>query len=251
MQLNAWAWGDPAASPVVCVHGITAHGRRFRRLAEERLADGYRAVAVDLRGHGSSTWEPPWDLETHVADLLETADAHGMTRAAWIGHGFGGRLVAEVVAREPGRVARAVLLDPAIRLDAQAAVDRAEAYLGDLSFASPEEALAARLGTGRFLSTPPEAWDEEVAQHLERGGDGRYRWRFSQLAVIAGYGELTTPGAPVPLRDVLVVLGERSWLKVPLPRIATIDVATVPGGHSVLWDDFDATAAAVRAFLDA
>src|SRR4029077_14752926 len=43
-----------------------------------------------LRGHGDSTWDPPWDAATHVADLLETLDAEGVERVAVIGHSFGG-----------------------------------------------------------------------------------------------------------------------------------------------------------------
>ena len=34
------------------------------------------------------------------------------------------------------------------------------------------------------------------------------------------------------------------------PRIGNIAQVLVPGGHSVLWDDFDATADAVVRFLD-
>ena len=47
-------WGDPAAPAVVCVHGVTGHGERFKRLAEERWASRFRVVAPDLRGHGRS-----------------------------------------------------------------------------------------------------------------------------------------------------------------------------------------------------
>lgn len=250
MRLNVYAWGDESAPPVVCLHGITAHGRRFRKLAEDRLADRFRVLSFDLRGHGSSGWEPPWNLDTHVADVLETADAHGVARAVWLGHSFGGRLAAEIAARAPERVARTVLLDPALVLDAGLALEEAESYRGDLSVASPQEAVEAKLASGAFFSTPPELWDEEVEQHLERGADGRYRWRYSPLAAIVGYSEMTIPGAQVPLRDALVVLGARSWLPVPLPEAGDFDVVTVPGGHSPLLDDFDATADAVRRFLD-
>mgnify|MGYP006147793135 CR=1 FL=1 len=37
-----------AGEPVVAVHGITAHGRRFRRLAEEAWPERH-TVSVDLR----------------------------------------------------------------------------------------------------------------------------------------------------------------------------------------------------------
>ena len=72
MKLHTYEWGDPESPLVVCLHGVTGHGLRFRKLAEERLANRFHVVAADLRGHGHSTWDEPWDLATHVADLLET-----------------------------------------------------------------------------------------------------------------------------------------------------------------------------------
>ena len=109
MKLNTYEWGDESAPLVVCLHGVTGHGLRFRKLAEERLANRFHVVAADLRGHGHSTWDEPWDIATHVADLLETFDRP----AYWIGHSFGGRLTMEVAAVRPELVRRAVLLDPA------------------------------------------------------------------------------------------------------------------------------------------
>ena len=82
MRLNTYEWGDESASLVVCLHGVTGHGLRFRKLAEERLANRFHVVAADLRGHGHSTWDEPWDIATHVADLLDTFDEP----ANWIGH---------------------------------------------------------------------------------------------------------------------------------------------------------------------
>jgi lipase len=114
MRLHVHEWGDAAAPPVVCVHGVSAHGRRFRKLAEERLAARFRVLAPDLRGHGRSAHDPPWDLATHGRDLLETLD--GEPALAWVGHSFGGRLVLELAAREPERIRCAVLLDPAIQI---------------------------------------------------------------------------------------------------------------------------------------
>ena len=54
MLLQLHEWGDRTAPPVVALHGIGGFGRRFRKLAEEHL-EGYRVVAPDLRGHGSSS----------------------------------------------------------------------------------------------------------------------------------------------------------------------------------------------------
>jgi len=98
VRLNEYDWGSPGAPAVVCLHGVCAHGRRFRRLAEEHLADSFHVRALDLRGHGGSGWDEPWTIEAHAADLLETVTEP----ATWIGHSFGGRLVAEVTAMDVG-----------------------------------------------------------------------------------------------------------------------------------------------------
>jgi lipase len=246
-ELNAHEWGEPGGAAVVCLHGVTGHGARFRALAT-RL-EGRRVVGLDLRGHGRSTWEAPWDVETHVADLLETAAALGIESAAWVGHSFGGRLVAELALRRPDVVDRAVLLDPALHVAPPEATTRAGVMRPDTSFASPDEAIDARLADGSLFTTPRALLEDEAAAHLEQGPDGRWRWRFSPLAVIAAWSAMASTAPSLPAAPTLVVLGERSWIPNELPDRPGLEVVRVPGGHSVLWDDFDATAEAVASFL--
>lgn len=248
MRLSTTEWGDPAGRPVICLHGVTGHGRRFRRLGEERLAS-FRVIGVDYRGHGRSGWEPPWSVEQHVADLVETADALGVAEATWLGHSFGGRLVAELALRHPARVAAAVLLDPALHIDPAVAGERADLTRADVSFGSEEEAIEARLADGTLFTTPRAVLEEEAREHLFLGADGRLRWRWSPAAVIVAWSEMAAPAPPWPSCPTLAVLGERSWIPVRVPDLPTISRVTVPGGHSVLWDDFDATADAIAGFL--
>jgi lipase len=245
--LHVAEWGDPAGPPVVCLHGVTGHGGRFAELAG-RLG-GHRVIGVDLRGHGRSTYLPPWSLEQHLADLVETAEGLGIDRAAWVGHSFGGRLVAELAMRISERVERAVLLDPALHIDPEAARERAELTRADVSFATPDEAIDARLGDGSLFSTPRSTLEREADAHLERGPDGRLRWRYSAPAVIVAWSVMAGDAPTWPACQTLLVTGERSWIRFPVPRLGTIRHVVVPGGHSVLWDDPDATADAIAAFL--
>jgi len=254
VRLHAHEWGDPDAPPVVCLHGVSGHGGRFRKLAEERLADRFHVVALDLRGHGRSTWDEPWDLGTHIADLLETVEGP----ARWIGHSFGGRLVMEITAKRPELMQRAVLLDPAIFAPPQIARELAEEELVERSFGSVEEAIAAREVSGGLISTPRAMLEEEMSAHLAAGEDGRFRYRYSQPSVAADYLEIGTPPPPYEALRVptLLVVGAHSKIvsagESELYRAALGDllhVVVVPGGHSVLWDAFYETAAAIERFL--
>lgn len=250
-------WGDPDAPVVVCLHGVNAHARRFRRLGE-RLAPRFRVVAVDLRGHGKSTWEPPWDLETHLDDLQDTLRALGIGAADWIGHSFGGRILLELVADRPEIVRRAVLLDPAVWVPPHVALDRADGERRDRAYASPEEAVERRFVESRLRSTPRELVEEEVEAHLARGDDGRWRYRYCQSAVVAAFGEMAKPPPPFETVQVptLVVHGLDSdvvpevVIDVLREGIDDLEVAPVPGGHIVMWDAFEETAQALERFLD-
>jgi lipase len=256
MELHVHEWGDRASPAVVCLHGVNAHGRRFRRLAEDRLASRFRVLSPDLRGHGFSEWEPPWTIATHVHDVLETLDAAGVETADWIGHSLGGRLILEVAALAPGRVRRAVLLDPSIDLLPHVSYDFAERERVEVTFESPEEAIQARLDTGSFA--PRELLEEEMAEHLVQSADGRFRFRYCQAAVVSLYGELCTPAPPPEtLRVRTLLLHSRDFGLVREEQIEAyraalgklLQLAEVRGGHIVYWDAYEDTADAVDRFL--
>jgi lipase len=256
MRLHVHEWGDRGAPPLVCLHGVTGHGRRFRRLAEERLARRFRVVSPDLRGHGRSGWEPPWRLETHVADILETLDELGIGRAVFLGHSFGGRLVLELAARAPGRIERAVLLDPAIQVLPAIALRSAEDYRRERAFDSVEEAIRDRLAGDP--GNPLWALEEEMREHLEPGSDGKLRPRVSQAAVVAIYGEIASePPAPETLRAETLLVYAPAFGLVREDQVTDYDAALgdrltivpVDGGHMVYWDAFEETATAIDAFL--
>ena len=192
--------------PLVCLHGVTSHGRHFAELAE-RLADRFHVIALDLRGHGASSWEPPWNLEQHVADVLEAAPEE---RCAWLGHSFGGRIAYEVAAAAPERVDRLVLLDPAIRIPPDVGLAAAENARRDRSYVSFAEGIDRRYEESVLTTAPRELVEEELRVHLLEDDDGRFRYRYCQSTVVAAYGEMTRE--PPPFEHVriptLLVLGE-------------------------------------------
>jgi lipase len=258
MRLHVHEWGDAAAPPVVCVHGVSAHGRRYRKLAEERLAARFRVLAPDLRGHGLSEHDPPWDLSTHVADLLETLDEEGIEAPAWVGHSFGARLVLELAAREPDRIRCAVLLDPAIQILPHVGYDFAQEAAKDHSFTSVDEAIEARLTSSTL--TPREFLEEEAHEHLAPSSDGQLRWQCSRAAVATVYSELCRePPPPTVLEGIPSLLVHASQFGLvreeQLEEYESVlgdglEVVAVHGGHIVYWDAFEETADAVEKFLN-
>ena len=225
---------------------------RFRRLAEDRLADRYQVRAFDLRGHGRSRWEEPWTIPQHVEDVLESVNEP----AIWIGHSFGGRLTAEVTARRPELVERAILLDPALWVPPDVAEEIAKGELAKTPYSSREEALRAR--AAGLERTPPEFLEEEMREHLVEQPDGGYFYRYSREAVAEAYRQMSTPPpAWESLRvPTLLVVAEHAKLvsaaEVELYRTALgelLHVVVVPGGHIVLWDAYEETAAAIDSFL--
>jgi lipase len=257
MRLHLHEWGDEGAPALVCLHGVSAHGRRFRRLAEERLARDFRVLAPDLRGHGLSDYEPPWSMATHLDDVLETVDAAGVERpATWLGHSFGARLLLELCALAPNRFERAILLDPAIQILPHVGLDFAEEAAREYSFASPEEAIESRLASG--APTPREFVEEEAREHLAVSPDGRLRWRYSRGAVVTAYGELCTQPPPPSMLEVPALLVHASVFGlVREEQLAEyvhelgdrLEVVAVPGGHVVYWDAYEETAEAIEKFL--
>jgi len=254
--LSLHEWGSPDAPPVVFLHGVTGHGGHARTLAEDWLAETHRVVAPDLLGHGTSPYEPPWSIAAH---LDAVAGVIGQGPVDLIGHSFGGRLAFELAAREPGVVERLVLLDPAIHVPPQIALFAAENGRRDRTYVSFEDAVEQRYVESQLHGAPRALVEAELREHLAPDDDGRWRYRYSQAAVIAAYGEMASaPPAFDRVRiPTLLVLGAESYLPydqlLDAHRAALGDlltVVTVPGGHTVLWDALAPTAEAIVAFLD-
>ena len=254
MTLARHEWGEPGLPVLVCLHGVTSHARHFAKLGE-RLANRCHVVALDLRGHGDSPWEPPWQLEQHVADVLASTPVE---RSVWLGHSFGGRIAYEVAAAAPERVERLVLIDPAIRIPPHVGLAAAENARRDRSYASFDEGIELRFAESVLTTAPRDLVASELAVHLLEDEDGRWRYRYCQSTVVAAYGEMTRE--PPPFERVRIptqlLLGETSYL--PYDELLDahaaalgdlLEVVRIAGGHTLLWDALDDTAGAVERFL--
>lgn len=104
-------WGT--GQPIVFHHGWPLSGDDWDNQMLFFLAQGYRVVAHDRRGHGRSSQPATGnEMDTYAADVAAVVDHLGLSGAVHVGHSTGGGEVARYVARYGGggRVAKAALI---------------------------------------------------------------------------------------------------------------------------------------------
>lgn len=123
------AFGDHGSGPpIVLVHGITENRRAWDPLIApiSELHDGHRVVSVDLRGHGESGSNAPYDLATMAGDVAAVVTHLGFDSPTLIGHSLGGTVVSAYASAMP--VAAVVNIDQSLQL---------AAFQADLKAAAP------------------------------------------------------------------------------------------------------------------
>jgi len=119
-------WGPKDAQPIVFHHGWPLSSDDWDGQMLFFLAQGFRVVAHDRRGHGRSAQvSEGHDMAHYAADASAVAEHLDLRNAVHIGHSTGGGEVAAYVARHgqpQGRVAKAVLVSavPPIMLKTEA-----------------------------------------------------------------------------------------------------------------------------------
>ena len=106
-------WGSKDAQPLFFHHGWPLSADDWDSQMMFFLAQGYRVIAHDRRGHGRSTQTSEGhDMDTYAADAAAVVEALGLTGAVHIGHSTGGGEVTRYVATYGAKhhVAKAVLI---------------------------------------------------------------------------------------------------------------------------------------------
>jgi pimeloyl-ACP methyl ester carboxylesterase len=224
---------DRLAEPlgtIVIIHGIRAQGLWMHGNASQFARAGYRAVLVDLRGHGSSTGET-LSFGIHEAqDLVTVVDelaARGLLagRLGVDGHSYGATTAIHFAAIDP-RVAAVVAISP----------------FADMRDEVPHYVRTILPGIGHLLSD-----DDYDALIDEVGRRGQFDPDDAQAEVA-----ILRVAAPVLLLhgadDIVVPPGHSKRIHAASP--ANTELEIVPGvGHFGIWLDA-ATAGHAAAWLD-
>ncbi|WP_232304689.1 alpha/beta fold hydrolase [Microbacterium sp. XT11] len=152
------------------------------------LALGVPALAIDLAGHGDSSWRDDADYtpRTLATDVIAGLRAWTTTAQVLVGQSLGGLTGAAVAATAPELIARLVVVDitPGIDVTAGPAALR-EFYAGPTDFATRDELVDKAMSLG-FGGTRPET-ERGVFLNTRVRPDGRIEWKhhFAHLAAQA------------------------------------------------------------------
>jgi pimeloyl-ACP methyl ester carboxylesterase len=118
VELHVVDEGDPAAPPVLLLHGITQSTRTWDWLVPH-LVDRHRVLRLDFRGHGESGRTPgAYGFPGCIADARAVCEQVAEAPCLVVGHSLGGGTAAALAQQHPDLVRAAVLEDPALSVGA-------------------------------------------------------------------------------------------------------------------------------------
>ncbi len=253
--------------PVLLLHGFPDSSLGFRELCEALAAQGFRAIAPDLRGYGLS--DKPEGLEPYrssaaLADLVALARWTGDEPVAVLGHDWGGTLAYCLASEHPELVEKLVVINAAHPDSYARALKRSlqllrSWYLLFFQLRGIAEWVVTRRWVFRWLlrklvakkalltdARVDAAWRELLRPGAARAALSYYRaafrWPIKCPQIIAA-PTLVLWGDSDPALDP-------SLLDDLPSRITSVTVHHVAGaGHFVQWDEPERVVSELVAFL--
>lgn len=256
LELSYLDWGGVGPT-VIFLHGGSLSARTWD-LVCSALRSRMRCVALDLRGHGDSSWADDYRIEASVGDVLALAEHLGVARPHLVGMSLGGCVAGHAAAALGERTASLTFVDVVDQVDFEASANL-RGFMGAITTtASIEEMVAKALAVSP--RTDPDLMHYRYQALMKPGPDGfvlrqdrrrppDFAHILSKLADLAGL-------APAVACPVLVARGARS-------RIVTDDTAAafasrfpdgrwcvIPqAGHNIQEDNPAALAPALAAHI--
>jgi len=221
-----------AGVPIVLVHGFTADIERawIDTGVLPALAREYRAIALELRGHGKSDKPHEASAYDHVAtDVIALLDHLGIEQAHVVGYSLGGIIAAKLLTTHPQRFRSAVLGAAAYRRSRSERSDReAEAAAREIEAGLYRALVVSTAPTDE--PPPSEAAIRARSEEIVKKNDLRAHAALmrARRALLVTDAEIAAVRVPV-----LAIVGERD---PALPRIKAmqavwpaLELEVVPG----------------------
>ncbi|MCT2087034.1 alpha/beta hydrolase [Microbacterium enclense] len=268
--LSGLRWGEEPPR-VTLLHGAGLNAHTWDTTL---LHLGEPALALDLPGHGDSSWREDAAYVGRVLapDVAIALEAWTRGPQVVVGHSLGGLTAAALAASHPDLVDEVVIVDITPGIDPSAGPAQLRAFFaGPTDWATRDELVEKALSFGLGGSRP--AAERGVFLNTRVRADGRVEWKhhFAHLAAAAAAAGTDT-GTPDAVRAVLASSGWDDIQAVRAPllfvradhgfvtaedadelvrRAANARVRVVPTAHNVQEEDPAGLAALLRDTLSA
>jgi pimeloyl-ACP methyl ester carboxylesterase len=239
LRIHYLDWGSPEKRPLIMLHGIGRVAHTFDHIAPH-FASGYHVMAVDMRGHGDSAWDPKgaYLVEDYVKDIEGLASQLQLRNIVIWGNSTGGRVAQVFAGLHPDLVFAVISEDVGPERPTQVAesVTRQLKQEDEKGWASEAELLAQ-------LKTSNSRTPEEILRAYAHYGskarpDGRVIWKrdpaigngFVPTELWRFVRQIRSPIIyVVGGRSTIVPAATQDELKKVLPQA---EIVTIPGvGH--------------------
>lgn len=264
VDLAADVTGPVDGQPILFLHGSGQTRQSWGKALVEAGRHGFRALSMDLRGHGDSGWSPDgrYDL-TVFADDLRAVLAQLDRSPVVVGASLGGIVGMIVAAADPAAIRALVLVDITATVDMEGA-NEVIAFMnaGSDGFASIEEAAAAVSAYLPHRDKPQSS--RGLAKNLRQRG-ARWYWHWDPAFMTMGVDAKQEAEGPTVLETAargltiptLLIRGGRSRIvteegvRVFLEMVPHADYVHIDGAHHMVAGDAnDAFNDAVFRFAD-
>jgi pimeloyl-ACP methyl ester carboxylesterase len=264
IQLCADVGGDPAAAPVVLLHGGGQTRHSWAGALHALVRRGYHVLNLDARGHGDSEWSPQGRYEiADMADDLRAVVATLRAPPALVGASLGAATALQLVGHGAPGVARCLVLVDLVPEAEPEGVRRIHAFMSAHPQGFADLAQAADAVASYYPHRPRPRDPSGLRKNLRQRADGRWYWhwdpafldhmerdtpeRFAAMMVAAARGVRIPTLLVRGLKSDVVSAAGVSALRAVLPQLEVVEVAGA--GHMVAGDRNDAFNACVLGFL--
>jgi non-heme chloroperoxidase len=177
IKLHVREWGNPEGRPVLFIHGWSASHLCWARQMEGRLAQEFRMVAFDNRGHGMS--EKPSDPDSYrdpqlwADDLAAVMDQMRLDRPVLVAWSYGGFIVTDYVrAYGQDRIGAVNLVGAAVTLQPPTFDHIGPGFLENAGEAGVPDLATNIAAVQRFLRActaeplSPEDWSDALCWNM-------------------------------------------------------------------------------------
>ena len=177
LRIHYLEWGTSGRQPLILLHGIARVAHTFDHLAPH-FSKRYHVIAVDMRGHGDSGWDPKqaYLVEDYVRDIEALVEQLNLRDIVFWGNSTGGRVAQVFAGSHPELVAAVIVEDVGPERPSAISEGRGKRMAQEESGWASTDELLAKVGKDYPRTGAPLL--EALVRHGSRQrADGRVIWK--------------------------------------------------------------------------